>query len=226
VTIRQLWRERFGIDAPRKIICVGLNYHDHAAEGGREVPEEPMLFAKFANALLDPGEAIVLPAEESHVDSEAELAVVIGHRARRLDPADALRSVAGYTVANDVSARTLQRKDKQWLRAKSFDTFCPLLPVVVDVDELGDAAGLRVVQRLNGEVLQDANTNDLIFDVPHLVAHASSVFTLEPGDLILTGTPAGVGVFRDPPVAMREGDVVEVEIDGIGTLVNPVVAEA
>jgi 2-keto-4-pentenoate hydratase/2-oxohepta-3-ene-1,7-dioic acid hydratase in catechol pathway len=226
VTIRQLWRERFGIDAPRKIICVGPNYHDHAAEGGREVPEEPMLFAKFANALLDPGEAIVLPAEESHVDSEAELAVVIGHRARRLDPADALRSVAGYTVANDVSARTLQRKDKQWLRAKSFDTFCPLLPVVVDVDELGDAAGLRVVQRLNGEVLQDANTNDLIFDVPHLVAHASSVFTLEPGDLILTGTPAGVGVFRDPPVAMRDGDVVEVEIDGIGTLVNPVVAEA
>jgi 2-keto-4-pentenoate hydratase/2-oxohepta-3-ene-1,7-dioic acid hydratase in catechol pathway len=226
VTIRQLWRERFGIDAPRKIICVGLNYHDHATEGGREVPEEPMLFAKFANALLDPGEAIVLPAEESHVDSEAELAVVIGHRARRLDPADALRTVAGYTVANDVSARTLQRKDKQWLRAKSFDTFCPLLPVVVDVDELGDASGLRVVQRLNGEVLQEANTSDLIFDVPRLVAHASSVFTLEPGDLILTGTPAGVGVFRDPPVAMRDGDVVEVEIDGIGTLVNPVVAEA
>jgi 2-keto-4-pentenoate hydratase/2-oxohepta-3-ene-1,7-dioic acid hydratase in catechol pathway len=226
VTIRQLWRERFGIDAPRKIICVGLNYYDHATEGGREVPEEPMLFAKFANALLDPGEAIVLPAEESHVDSEAELAVVIGHRARRLDPAHALRTVAGYTVANDVSARTLQRKDKQWLRSKSFDTFCPLLPVVVDVDELGDASGLRVVQRLNGEVLQDANTSDLIFDVPRLVAHASSVFTLEPGDLILTGTPAGVGVFRDPPVAMRDGDVVEVEIEGIGTLVNPVVAEA
>jgi 2-keto-4-pentenoate hydratase/2-oxohepta-3-ene-1,7-dioic acid hydratase in catechol pathway len=225
MTIRQVWRERFGIDAPRKIICVGLNYHDHAAEGGRESPEEPMLFAKFANALLDPGDAIVIPHEETHVDAEAELAVVIGHGARRIEPEESLLVIAGYTVANDVSARTLQRKDKQWLRAKSFDTFCPVLPSIVDVDELGDASELRVVQRLNGRVLQDGNTRDLIFNVPTLVAHASSVFTLQPGDLILTGTPAGVGFYRDPPIALHEGDVVEIEIDGIGTLVNPVVAE-
>jgi 2-keto-4-pentenoate hydratase/2-oxohepta-3-ene-1,7-dioic acid hydratase in catechol pathway len=225
MTIRQLWRERFGLDGPRKIICVGLNYHDHAAEGNREAPDEPLLFAKFPNALLDPGDPIVLPREETHVDSEAELAVVIGHHGRRLDVDKAMQVVAGYTVANDVSARTLQRKDGQWLRAKSFDTFCPLLPTIADAAELGSASGLQIVQRLNGEVLQDANTRDLIFDVPHLVAHASSVFTLDPGDLILTGTPAGVGVFRDPPVSMRDGDVVEIEIDAIGTLLNPVIAE-
>jgi 2-keto-4-pentenoate hydratase/2-oxohepta-3-ene-1,7-dioic acid hydratase in catechol pathway len=226
VTIGELWREHFRLDAPSKIICVGLNYFDHAAEGGREPPDEPMLFAKFANALLEPGEPIVLPREETHVDSEAELAVVIGHGGRRLDRAEALAHVAGYTVANDVSARTLQRRDKQWLRAKSFDTFCPLLPTLVPVEELGDGSGLRIRQRLNGETLQDASTSDLIFDVPSLVAHASSVFTLEPGDLILTGTPAGVGVFREPPVSMRDGDTVEVEVERIGLLANPVVAES
>lgn len=224
-TLRALWRDRFGIDAPRKIICVGLNYRDHAEEGGREPPEEPMLFAKFASALLEPGEPIVLPAEDSHFDSEAELAVVIARGGRRLSPAAAVEHVAGFTVANDVSARNLQRKDKQWLRAKSFDTFCPLLPTLVPVDELGDASGLAIRQRLNGETLQDGNTRDLIFDVPQLVAHASSVFTLEPGDLILTGTPAGVGVYRDPPVSMRDGDQVEIEIERIGVLANPVRAE-
>jgi 2-keto-4-pentenoate hydratase/2-oxohepta-3-ene-1,7-dioic acid hydratase in catechol pathway len=223
--IRALWRERFGIDAPRKIVCVGLNYRDHAAEGGREPPDEPMLFAKFANTLLDPEEPIVLPVEDTHFDSEAELAVVIGRGGRRVSRGAALEHVAGYTVANDVSARTLQRKDRQWLRAKGFDTFCPLLPVLVPVDELGDAAGLVVRQRLNGETLQDGNTADLIFDVPHLVAHASAVFTLEPGDVILTGTPAGVGVYRDPPVSMRDGDRVEIEIEQIGVLANPVRAE-
>jgi 2-keto-4-pentenoate hydratase/2-oxohepta-3-ene-1,7-dioic acid hydratase in catechol pathway len=225
VTIRELWRDRFGIDAPRKIICVGLNYRDHAAEGGREPPEEPMLFAKFANALLDPGEPIVLPREDTHFDSEAELAVVIGRGGRRIGAAAALEHVAGYSVASDVSARNLQRRDKQWLRAKGFDTFCPLLPTLVSVDVLGDASGLRVKQRLNGETLQDGNTQDLIFGVPELVAHASSVFTLERGDLILTGTPAGVGVFRDPPVSMRDGDQVEIEIERIGVLINPVRAE-
>ena len=141
-------------------------------------------------------------------------------------PAQALDHVAGYTVANDVSARTLQRADGQWLRAKGFDTFCPLLPAIVSVDELGDGSGLRVVQRLNGETLQDGTTSDLIHGVAALVAHASGAFTLEPGDLILTGTPAGVGVFRDPPVAMKHGDVVEVEVERIGVLANPVVAEA
>jgi 2-keto-4-pentenoate hydratase/2-oxohepta-3-ene-1,7-dioic acid hydratase in catechol pathway len=223
--ISALWRERFGIDAPRKIICVGLNYRDHAVEQGAELPEEPLLFAKFANALLDPGEAIPLPAESSHVDAEAELAVVIGAPGRRVPENEALGLVAGYTCANDVSARDLQRRDRQWLRAKSFDGFCPLLPELASVDELGDAAALRVVQRLNGDTLQDGTTSDLIFGVPRIVAHASSVFTLDPGDVILTGTPAGVGVHRDPPVSLKSGDTVEVEIERIGVLPNPVVSE-
>jgi 2-keto-4-pentenoate hydratase/2-oxohepta-3-ene-1,7-dioic acid hydratase in catechol pathway len=225
VTVRELWQERFRIDAPRKIICVGLNYHDHAAEQRVEPPAEPLLFAKFANAMLDPGEPIVLPRESTHTDAEAELAVVIGGSGRRVTPDRALELVAGYTVANDVSARNLQYSDGQWLRAKSFDTFCPLLPVLVPVDELGDAAGLRIVQRLNGQTLQDSSTSDLIHDVPHVVAHASSVFTLQAGDLILTGTPAGVGFFRDPPLSLEPGDTVEIEIERIGLLANPVSAE-
>jgi 2-keto-4-pentenoate hydratase/2-oxohepta-3-ene-1,7-dioic acid hydratase in catechol pathway len=224
LTIRELWGERFGLEAPRKIICVGLNYRDHAAEGGREAPAEPLLFAKLPTALIEPGEAIVLPPEDDHVDSEAELAVVIGLAGRRIRREAALDHVAGYTVANDVSARTLQRKDGQWLRAKSFDTFCPLLPALVGTEELGDGSGLRVTQRLNGETLQDANTDDFLFDVPTLIAHASAAFTLEPGDLILTGTPSGVGVYRDPPVAMQPGDRVEVEVERIGVLANPVAA--
>ncbi len=223
MTIGELWRERFGIDAPRKIVCVGLNYRDHAAEGGRDAPLEPLLFAKLPTSLIGPGEPIVLPPEDDHVDSEAELAVVIGRAGRRIPREDALEHVAGYTVANDVSARTLQRNDGQWLRAKSFDTFCPLLPALVGPEELGDASGLRVTQRLNGELLQDASTDDFLFDVPTVIAHASAAFTLEPGDLILTGTPSGVGVYRDPPLAMRPGDLVEVEVERIGVLANPVV---
>jgi 2,4-diketo-3-deoxy-L-fuconate hydrolase len=225
VTLRELWLDRFGIDAPRKIVCVGLNYHDHAVEQRLEPPEEPLLFGKFASSLLDPGEPILLPPESTHTDAEAELAVVIGGTGRRVPVGAALDLVAGYTVANDVSARNLQNKDGQWLRAKGFDTFCPLLPALVPVDELGDASGLRISQRLNGRTLQDSNTSDLIHDVPHVVAHASSVFTLEPGDLILTGTPAGVGVFRDPRVSLQPGDTVEIEIERIGVLANPVAAE-
>jgi 2-keto-4-pentenoate hydratase/2-oxohepta-3-ene-1,7-dioic acid hydratase in catechol pathway len=217
-----LWAELYGRDAPEKIICVGLNYHDHAAEQGAELPAEPLLFGKFPNALSGPGDAIVLPPESSHVDAEAELAVVIGAEGRRVSEADALDLVAGYTVANDVTARDLQSRDGQWLRAKGFDTFCPVLPRVAPAAELGDGSGLRIVQRLNGEALQDSTTSDLIFGVPRLVAHASAVFTLRPGDLILTGTPAGVGVHRKPPVALAAGDTVEIEIEGIGTLSNPV----
>jgi 2-keto-4-pentenoate hydratase/2-oxohepta-3-ene-1,7-dioic acid hydratase in catechol pathway len=208
-----------------KIICVGINYSDHSAETGVDLPAEPLLFGKFPNALIGPGEAIVLPPEATQVDSEAELAVEIGRRGRRISVDDALDFVAGYRCANDVSARNLQFADKQWLRGKSFDTFCPLGDRLVPVSELGDGSGLRVVQRLNGETLQDGNTSDLVFGVRRLVAHASSVFTLEPGDLILTGTPAGVGFARTPPITMRDGDVVEVEIDGIGILRNPVLAE-
>jgi 2-keto-4-pentenoate hydratase/2-oxohepta-3-ene-1,7-dioic acid hydratase in catechol pathway len=210
--------------AREKVICVGLNYHDHALEQGADLPEEPLLFGKFASALIGPGDAIVLPPESSHVDAEAELAVVIGAEGRRVGVEDALTLVAGYTVANDLTARDLQSKDGQWLRAKGFDTFCPLLPGTVPVSELGGGSGLRIVQRLNGDVLQDSSTSELIFGVPRLVAHASNVFTLRPGDLILTGTPAGVGVHRKPPVALADGDIVEIEIEGIGTLSNPVTA--
>ena len=222
--LERVWSERFGRPRPEKIVCVGLNYHDHAAEQGVELPAEPLLFGKFANALCGPGDAIVLPPAAGHVDAEAELAVVVGAPARGVSADDALDVVAGYTCANDVSARDLQFRDGQWLRGKGFDTFCPVLPALASVDAVGDASGLRIVQRVNGEVLQDSNTSELIFDVRTLVAHASSVFTLEPGDLILTGTPAGVGVFRDPPVSLRPGDEVEVEIDGIGVLRNRVVA--
>ncbi len=223
--LNRLWQERFRRPDPGKIVCVGLNYRDHATEQGVEPPGEPLLFGKFGNALSGPGDPIVLPPETAHVDAEAELVVVVGGRGRRVEAADALSIVAGYTCANDVSARDLQRRDGQWLRSKSFDSFCPILPEIVPVETLGDAGDLRIVQRLNGKPLQDSRTSELIFGVRELVAHASTVFTLEPGDVILTGTPAGVGVFRDPPVALAPGDVVEVEIEGIGLLRNPVVAE-
>jgi 2-keto-4-pentenoate hydratase/2-oxohepta-3-ene-1,7-dioic acid hydratase in catechol pathway len=207
------------------VICIGLNYRDHAIEQRVELPSEPLLFGKFANALCGDGDSIVLPSGVGHVDAEAELAVVIGRRARHLPVADALATVAGYVCANDVSARDLQFKDGQWLRAKGFDTFCPLSHEIVSVDELDDARGLRVVQRLNDVALQDSSTDQLVFGVRELVAHASSVFTLEPGDVILTGTPAGVGVFRRPPISLADGDVVEIEIEGVGRLRNPVVVE-
>lgn len=207
-----------------KIICVGRNYAEHAAELGDEPPSAPLLFGKFENTLIGDGDAIVIPAEATHVDAEAELAVEIGRRGRRIAEADALEHVAGYRVANDLSARNLQYADKQWTRAKGFDTFCPLGAELVPVSELGNGSGLRVVQRLNGEVLQDGNTGDLIFSVPFLVAYCSNVFTLDPGDLILTGTPPGVGWAREPKVSLQPGDVVEVEVERVGVLRNPVVA--
>jgi 5-carboxymethyl-2-hydroxymuconate isomerase len=205
-----------------KIICVGRNYAEHAAELGDDPPTEPLLFGKFENTLIGPGEPIVIPPEATHVDAEAELAVEIGTAGRRIPEPVALSHVRGYRCANDVSARNIQYSESQWARAKGFDTFCPLGDTLVSVDELGDAGGLRVVQRLNGEVLQDGNTRDLIFSVPFLVAFCSNVFTLEPGDLILTGTPPGVGWARDPKVSLKPGDTVEVEVEGIGTLSNPV----
>jgi 2-keto-4-pentenoate hydratase/2-oxohepta-3-ene-1,7-dioic acid hydratase in catechol pathway len=207
-----------------KIICIGRNYAEHAAELGDEPPTEPLIFGKFENTLIGPGEAIVLPPEATHVDSEAELAVEIGRHGKHIAAGDALDHVRGYRVANDVSARNIQYAESQWTRAKGFDTFCPLSTELVPVSELGDGSGLRVLQRLNGEVLQDGNTNDLIFDVPFLLAFVSRVFTLEPGDLILTGTPPGIGWAREPKVSMNDGDVVEVEVEGIGVVSNPVVA--
>jgi 2-keto-4-pentenoate hydratase/2-oxohepta-3-ene-1,7-dioic acid hydratase in catechol pathway len=215
-SVRAAWRSRFGREP--KIVCVGLNYSDHAAEGGREAPKAPLLFGKFPNTLIAGGDPIVIPPNIGHVDSEAELGVVIGETAKGIAKADAPKIVAGYVAANDVSARDPQRTDGQWTRAKGFDTFCPVSEIV----ELDDASDLRVRQRLNGETLQDSRTSSMIFDVPTLISYISNVFTLEPGDLILTGTPDGVGVFRDPKLSMQPGDVVEVEIEGIGVLRNPV----
>jgi len=223
-TLASTWQTFFSLDRPGKIVCVGLNYHDHAGESGMSSPTEPLLFGKFPNTLIGPGEPIVLPSASAHVDAEAELAVVIGATAHNVDRTRAMDYVFGFTVANDVSARDLQFGDGQWFRGKGFDTFCPVLPQIAPRSEVPDPHDLRVVQRVNGTVLQDGSTRDLIFDVPTLVAFASGVMTLEPGDLILTGTPPGVGYFRDPRIALRPGDTVEVEVEGIGTLTNPVAA--
>jgi 2-keto-4-pentenoate hydratase/2-oxohepta-3-ene-1,7-dioic acid hydratase in catechol pathway len=217
--VREFWAEAFGRPAPEKIICVGLNYVDHALEGKMEIPQKPLLFAKYASSLVGPGEPIVLPAESEHVDAEAELALFVGEDGARVPVERALDLVAGYTAANDVSARDFQFGDGQWLRGKSCDTFCPILPVV---GEIGAPEDVRVVQRVNGEVLQDGPVSDLIFDIPTLVSFASHAFTLRRGDVILTGTPPGVGYFREPRHKLAAGDVVEVEVTGIGVLSNPV----
>lgn len=207
---------------PGKIVAVGLNYHAHAAEGGVPIPAVPMLFAKFPTAVVGPGATVEWdPGLTAAVDLEAELGVVIGRRARRVREEDALDHVLGYTCLNDVSARDLQYADKQFVRAKSLDTFCPMGPVLVTADELGDPGALAVRSYRNGKLMQDGNTADLIFSVPYLVAFCSRAFTLEPGDVIATGTPAGVGYFREPRVLMHEGDVMTVEIEGIGRLENP-----
>ena len=220
MSVRDEWGERFGRRDP-KIVCVGLNYRDHAGESKLEVPKAPLLFGKFANALVGDGDAIVLPPGIGHVDSEAELAVVIGERAAGVPAGSAAEVIAGYTCANDVSAREAQFGDGQWFRGKSLDTFCPVGPRIVDAGSF-DPSDVRVQQRLNGDVLQDSRTSNLIFDVPTLVEYVTRAITLEPGDLILTGTPEGVGVFRDPKVTMVAGDVVEVEVEGIGVLRNDV----
>ena len=221
---RAEWQERFGRTEP-KIVCVGLNYKDHAVEGGvKNLPTSPILFAKFSTALCNDGDPILMPDGIGHVDSEAELTVIIGRGCHKVSADDALDFVHGYTCGNDVSARDAQFGDRQWFRGKTYDSFCPVGPRIVPVAELGEAGDLRVVQRLNGEVLQNGSTSQLIFGVRELVSFTSHVLTLQPGDLILTGTPAGVGVFRDPKLSMKPGDVAEVEVEGIGVLRNPVAA--
>jgi 2-keto-4-pentenoate hydratase/2-oxohepta-3-ene-1,7-dioic acid hydratase in catechol pathway len=205
-----------------KIICAGMNYRDHAEEAGLDVPERPVLFAKWPNALVGPGDPIVIPSFTNEVDYEAELGVVIGRRTRDVEPEEALGAVAGFTCVNDVSARDLQFQDGQWTRAKSFDTFCPVGPRLVPAAEIPDPQALRIRCLVNGEALQDSSTAHMVFSVAELVAYASRGMTLEPGDLIATGTPAGVGFTREPPVFLRPGDEVTVEIEGIGALTNPV----
>lgn len=212
------------VPAPSKIICVGLNYRDHAAEAGMALPASPLLFAKFPSSLTGPGSPVVLPADSDKIDWEAELTVVIGSPARHVAESRAVDVIAGYTVANDISARDLQRSDGQFVRAKSYDTFCPVGPWIVTADELGTADDLRIGLSIDGETLQDSRTSELVFGVAELVAFCSRVATLHPGDLILTGTPAGVGLSLDPPRFLRPGEEITTWVEGIGELVNPVVA--
>lgn len=208
---------------PSKIICVGLNYADHALEQGVEHPAAPLIFAKFPSAIVGPGDPITWPKElTQQVDYEAELAVVIGAEMRSVDEVEATAGIFGYTAANDVSARDLQFADGQFTRGKSLDSFLPLGPVVVTADEFGDPSGHRIAARVNGETLQDSNTSELIFSVPTILSYLSAFVTLYPGDVVLTGTPAGVGAFRKPPRFLEHGDSVEIEIEGLGTLRNPV----
>ena len=213
------------IERPGKIVCVGLNYRDHAEEQGVELPERPLLFAKWPNTLIASGEPIRIPPISQNVDYEAELGVVIGRRASRVATDDALDFVRGYVVANDVSGRDLQFSDGQWVRGKSLDTFLPL-GELVPASEVPDPQALPIRAILNGETMQDSNTSNQIFGVAEVVAFVSQGITLEPGDLIITGTPAGVGAFRKPPVWLQPGDEITIEIDGLGSITNPVVAAA
>jgi 2-keto-4-pentenoate hydratase/2-oxohepta-3-ene-1,7-dioic acid hydratase in catechol pathway len=208
---------------PRKIICLGLNYLDHAEESGLEAPTVPILFAKFATSLIATDEPIILPDFSREIDSEAELAVVIGKRCRNLTPEDVPEILAGATAFNDISARDVQLQTSQWLAGKAIDSFGPCGPSLVTLDELGDVQNLAIRARVNGATVQDGNTNAMIFTVRELVAYISKLMTLEPGDIIATGTPAGVGISRTPPLLLHDGDSVEVEIERIGVLRNPVV---
>lgn len=205
---------------PGKILCVGLNYHDHAIESNMPVPTSPVLFSKHPTSVVGNGDTVIIPPGATQVDYEAELAVVIGRTASRVAEADAMDYVLGYTCMNDVSARDFQFADGQWHRGKSCDTFAPLGPWIVTKDEIPDPHALRIRLRLNGETMQDSSTSQLIFKIPALIAFISTFITLEPGDVIATGTPPGVGFARKPPVYLKPGDRMEVEIDGIGVLEN------
>ncbi len=214
---------------PVSILCIGLNYRQHAAETGAAIPKWPVLFMKNPGAVQNPGDPIELPQKlaSTQVDYECELAVVIGRRCKNVSKADALNYVLGYTCANDVSARDWQREfgGSQWSRGKTFDTFCPLGPVLVTRDEIPNPNALKIKTLLNGQIMQDSSTADMIFDVPTLIEFLSGSTTLLPGTVILTGTPQGVGMARKPPVWLKAGDTVSIEIESIGTLTNPVVVE-
>jgi len=209
---------------PGKILAIGRNYADHALEGGGEPPKAPLIFAKLTNALSAHHAPIVLPSVSRTIDWEAELAVVIGRRAKAVSEADALDYVFGYTMMNDVTARDLQRKDGQWTRGKGLDTFAPLGPFITTRDEIPDVQNLKVEGLYNSKVTQSSNTSKMIFSIAYLVSYISQGITLEPGDIIASGTPEGVGFFRDPPVLLKPGDVCEVRVERLGSLRNPVVA--
>jgi 2-keto-4-pentenoate hydratase/2-oxohepta-3-ene-1,7-dioic acid hydratase in catechol pathway len=210
------------VPRPGKIVCIGMNYHDHAREIGLAVPAAPAIFSKFPSCVVAPGEPVLIPEGSTQVDYEAELAVVIGRRAKHVAADRAYDYVLGYTAFNDVTARDFQFGDVQWQRGKSCDTFAPMGQTIVTTDEIPDPHTLRITLTLNGTVMQDSNTDQLIFKIPELVAHITKSITLEPGDVIATGTPPGVGYARKPPVFLKPGDVVQVEIERIGALGNPI----
>jgi 2-keto-4-pentenoate hydratase/2-oxohepta-3-ene-1,7-dioic acid hydratase in catechol pathway len=210
------------VPRPSKIICIGLNYLDHVKESGAEIPKAPLIFSKFNTCVAASEDSIRLPVGSDEVDFEAELAVVIGRRAKNIDVKNAMDYVFGYTNFNDVSARDMQFADGQWQRGKSCDTFAPFGEFVATKDEISDPHSLRIRFRLNGDTMQDSNTNQLIFKIPELVEYLSRSITLEPGDVIATGTPPGVGFARKPPIFLKDGDVCEVEIEGLGILINGV----
>ena len=212
------------VASPSKIICVGKNYAEHAQEGGFDKPESPVLFCKTPNALSGPHDPIIMPLSSSQVDWEVELAVVVGKTAKRVSEAAAFDYIAGFSVMNDVSGRDAQFGDGQWFRGKSFDTFAPFGPALVTPDEAGDVGNLDLACLVNGEVMQTGNTRDLIFSIAFLMAYISRDITLFPGDIISTGTPAGVGIFREPPIVLKPGDVVECRVEGLGAITNGVQA--
>lgn len=212
------------VPRPGKVICIGLNYRDHAAESNMPIPERPVIFSKFSTCVIAPGEPVVIPPSSQQVDYEAELAVVIGRRAKNVKATRAIDYVLGYTAFNDVSARDFQFADGQWQRGKSCDTFAPMGQTIVTTDTITDPHKLSIKLVLNGQTMQDSNTDQLIFGVPELIEFLTESITLEPGDVIATGTPPGVGFARKPPVFLKPGDEMEVLIQGIGGLGNPVVA--
>ncbi len=210
---------------PSKVICLGLNYRAHAAESGMDIPKYPVLFHKVAGSLVGHNQPIVIPRSSNQVDYEAELAIIIGRRGKYIDEREALDYIAGYANANDVSARDLQFRTSQWTSGKMLDTFGPLGPALVTADEVPEPQKLAIKTILNGQVMQDGNTADMIFPIPFIVSYISQIVTLEPGDVIMTGTPPGIGNARTPPLFLKPGDTVTIEIEGLGQLTNPVIAE-
>lgn len=214
------------IPRPGKIICLGLNYRDHAQEQDAKIPDNPLLFVKASTSTVGHGQPIVIPEGSTKVDFEAELAFVIGKEIKSASPSDAQSAILGYTCMNDVTEREMQRSERQWFRGKSPDTFAPMGPYIVTADELGGADTLAISSKLNNELMQLSSTSNLIFTPPDIIKFITRTMTLEPGDVVSTGTPGGVGVFRDPPVFLKDGDTIQVIVEGIGTLSNPVVSQA
>lgn len=212
------------IHRPSKIICLGKNYAEHAKEGGFDTPEHPLLFCKSPNTLTGPYDPILMPTSSHQIDWEVELAVIIGKEAKNIKKDEAFTVIAGYTVMNDVSGRDAQFGDSQWFRGKSFDTFAPLGPVMATPDEIGDIRNLKLTSKVDGKLMQSDATRNMIFDIPFLIEYISEDITLLPGDIISTGTPAGVGIFRQPPIVLKPGNIVECEVENIGIIQNQCVA--